>query len=380
MEAERADHPVEDDDRRCEAGPDVEADEVVDPAEGRILELRVVLDVTRCDRPPLLDREVRHEQVRLTIRKRIDAWGVPLRADRCGLARLAEPDEAAHDVRRLAHFLDGDSEQRLDVVLGADTLADRHDQPFALERFFQLRGRAGLLESQRGLTGERFQPRDLVRRKRAAPGGARSDHDGEDARGRDDGDEGGALRADAIGEPPVDARRGLDVEDRQRRRLEHGARDRRGLVLEIEGDRRPPLHVLAVGSGDEPCRVLAVIGDQRDSRELHAEDRDDLVQERAADRGRVSRARKPGEENCRLVRPARLVRHGSVGLVAVTTPICEESEHGRDEQHRRQGEQQVADSDREQHWAPLMIRRGGAAPKQNEGGPSLGGVGAAGTP
>jgi hypothetical protein len=70
-------------------------------------------------------------------------------------------------------------------------------------------------------------------------------------------------------------------------------------------------------------------------------------------------------------------------------PEERQERYGRDEQHCCEGEQQIADSDREQrcrgqhlanegHWAIRMIRRREAG--ENEGGPPLGGVGAAGTP
>ena len=117
--------------------------------------------------------------------------------------------------------------------------------------------------------------------------------DGDDAVGGDQRDVGRALRPGRNSEPRAHPRV-ADVVHGERRRLAHCGRDPGRLLQQIDPDVAPPFDVLAVGAREIARRLPPVLRDERERREVDAEENADLVEEGAGDTLDVGRARELG--------------------------------------------------------------------------------------
>jgi hypothetical protein len=157
VEAEDADHPIEDEDRRDEHGERVEVEQGLDAAHLRVLERRLLANVADRDRAPLAGREIRSGQVLRHLPDRDEALVRPLGGDRHRRALFSEPQEAAADACGQARGLDCDAEQVVEVELGANLAGDRGDEAFAFQRVGELIGGARAVERECGFSGERLK-------------------------------------------------------------------------------------------------------------------------------------------------------------------------------------------------------------------------------
>ena len=86
----------------------------------------------------------------------------PLGEDRHRLARLAEADEAAIDVRRPRRLLDRDLEELVEVAPRPEGERDAGDQALSLERVGERRRGAGPLQGESRLGREGLHQRQLA--------------------------------------------------------------------------------------------------------------------------------------------------------------------------------------------------------------------------
>ena len=191
VDGEHADHPVEDDDRRRErrarsrarAGP------------RSVLALETPTRRPRCDRPAGLER--RGSRRGQPLRPRSPTGSTPVGRPLGPIARpspvLAEADEAARERRGARQLLDGDAHDRVEIELRAHLARDRREQPLALERVLERRGRARPLERDRRLGRDRPQRAELLGRERAPLVRRRDDEHGDHPLAGDERDEGGAA-------------------------------------------------------------------------------------------------------------------------------------------------------------------------------------------
>ena len=136
-------------------------------AERRVVQLRRIEHVADRDRAALARRQVRRRAGGSVVRA-ADAGRRPLGEDRHRLARLAEADEAALDVRRPRRLLDRDLEQLVEVAPRAERAARsaRSGAPARARR--RARRGARPLEREPGLGRERLHQRELVLVEEAA--------------------------------------------------------------------------------------------------------------------------------------------------------------------------------------------------------------------
>src|SRR6266576_4465992 len=177
---------------------------------------------------------------------------------------------------------------------GADAARDRRDQPLAGERLVEGRRQARAVEGDRRLAAHGLHQAQFLGREGPAVAGRRGHQDADHALVDHQRDERRALRPGGPGERLADEHGGLDVEDCNRRGLEVRAGDPGRLVAEADPHLRPPADVAAGRAGDEPARLEAVVVDQRQRRELDAEERHDLVEQRAPGDLRLLRPRQRG--------------------------------------------------------------------------------------
>ena len=258
VEPEDPDHAIEHDDRRGEDSRGAEVEQGLFPSELGVVERRIVADVSARDRATFASREVGDGKPVGRASDRDEAFRVPLRADRQRVAGADQADEAAGDAGSLAGLIDGDPEDGLEVVLGAHLPADRSHEPLSLQRVLERGRRARTLEGEGRLGGQGLEQGRLVGREDARLAGGGSDEDRRHSLVDDERDEDGALGTDFLGQSPVDHGRAGDVEDGDRSSLEGGARDRRGLGVEVDRDVPPPDRFLAVfearrGRGLDGC-------------------------------------------------------------------------------------------------------------------------------
>ena len=293
VEGEDADHPVEDEDRRRDHGARPELDQRLPPTEARVVELRRGEDVGDRHRPPLARGEVGDGQAAGGVADGLDPGRVPFGADGRLFDLVAEPDERAREVERHPDLLDGDTEHRVEVELGAHAPRDLPDEALPREGFLERVARRGVTQGERGLVGEVLHELGLGRREEAGLL-ARDREDGGHAAVGEEGDEGCAVRAHARCELLVHLRRGLDVEDDERVALAGDRHDRTPSRLEVEHDGLPP--GLVDPARDVAGRHARVLVHGRDHHPGHLEDALELVEEPVCSLAPAPRLRERGRE------------------------------------------------------------------------------------
>ena len=291
VEAEDADRLVEDDDRGREHRGRTELPQPVAAAELRGAEPGRRLEVLDRDGAPLAQGEVRDRKVLRALAERRRAGGQPLGDDRRRLARPAKAHEAPVDSESRADLRDGDLEQRVDVELRAHPHRHPRHEPLPVERLLERGRRPCPLERKRRVAGERLHERDLVRRERPPLPRRHADEHAQHPLLRDQRHPDPALRPHALDEARADAARVLDVVDRDRGRVEHGARDPRRLVHQVEPHLAPPVELALLAEREEAHRLAAVVGHEREGGELDAEERDHVLEQEHRRRLRVARPR-----------------------------------------------------------------------------------------
>jgi hypothetical protein len=265
VQAEHADHAVEDEDRRGDGGERSQGEEGVGaPERGILAELAVRLDICDGHGAAVAGGEVHGRQVRSLVAHRLDPGRVPLCEHGHRLPALAESDEAPrHAADHLGGLLDGDLEDGVEVELGAHAAPDLRDQPLALERGVQGFARPCPAEREGGFAGHALDGVELGGREAPVGVPGRDDeHAGHLAFG-DDGDERGAFRGHGLGERPVDVRRRRNVVDRDRLAGAGGLDEGSRVLVEVERDGAPPVGVDAAGGkADRTARVLVDPGEQ----------------------------------------------------------------------------------------------------------------------
>ena len=300
VQAKHADHPVEDDHRRREDGARAEPVQDLAPAEERVFELRRVAHVGDRDRASLAGREVGGRQaLDRFLADRRETLGEPLRPHRQPLARLTEPQEAARGTEGAARLGDGHARDGVEIVHGTDAPRDLGHQSLAREGLVQGRRRSRPVERDCRLACDRLHQPELLRRERAPLARRRKDEHAGHPLVDGERHERGALRAGRLRQAAADERRRLYVVHRDRRRVEVRARDPRRLVHEVDPHLGPPLDVFAAAPRHEAVGLAAVLADQRERREVDAQQCDDFVEQRPPDRDRFmhprQRARKRGD-------------------------------------------------------------------------------------
>ena len=348
VHAEHADHPVEDDHRRRQDCPRAESIQRLAAAEERVVELGRRAHVGNGDRAKLTGREVGGRQaLDGLISNWLEAFGKPFGAHRQALARLAEPDEAARCAEGAPGLRDRHARDGVEIVDGADAARDLGDQALAGQRLVERSRRAGAVECDGRLPRDRLHQPELLGRERPPLTRARGHQHADHALVHRQWHEGGAFRADRRRQAAADERRGLDVVDGQRRRVEVGARDARGLAAEVEAHLGPPVDVLGSAPRDKPVRLAAVVAHECERRELDAHQRDDLVEQRPAGGDRVLHPREGARQACHGVELAIAERDQLLGLaspgpaqkeVGPVAPARQAYEHRRDEPDQAGGE------------------------------------------
>ena len=168
VQAQHADHPVEDDHRRREDGARAEPLQDLAPAEERVFELRRVAHVGDRDRASLAGRQVGGRQaLDRFFADRRETLGEPLSPHRQPLARLAEPQEAAGGTEGAARLGDGHARNGVEIVHGTDAPRDLGHQSLAREGLVQGRRRPRPVERDCRLACDRLHQPELLRRERA---------------------------------------------------------------------------------------------------------------------------------------------------------------------------------------------------------------------
>ena len=162
MEAEHADHPVEDDHRRRERGAAAELRQGVAASERGIVQLLRARDVGDAHRPPLADGEVRDGQALGHVADRREAVRPPLGAQREPLVGLAEADEAARGPEGTSGLGDGHAGDRVEVARRTDPPRDGRHQPLARESLVKRGRRPGAVERDRRLSGHGLHQPQLL--------------------------------------------------------------------------------------------------------------------------------------------------------------------------------------------------------------------------
>ena len=261
VQAEDADHLVEDDDRGRQRSPRAEVEESLAVAQAGIRDLVGRLVVLDDDRPALPGGEVELRKSRRGVSDRVEPGRVPLGEHRHGLSELAEPDEGARDADRLGRLLDRDAENGVEVELGAHAPPDLGDEPLALQRHSQGFVRASTPEREGRLAGQALHDVELGGREAPMARPGQRDEDTDDVAFRKQGDERGALRSQGIGQRAIHVRRGDGVVDGQRSTLADDRDDRALVFVEVEHDRLPPVLVDAPrGEADGDPQLLVDAG------------------------------------------------------------------------------------------------------------------------
>ena len=314
VKAEHPDHLVEHEDRRRQHSERVEVDERLNPTQLRILKGRLLADVSHGHRPALACRQVRARKPVGDGVDRDEALRMPFGDDRHRPRPVAEPQEAPVDSDRDAGLLHRHAKNRVEVELGTNLAADRGDEPLAFEGLGERVGRACAVERKRCFGRKRLQERELVTVEHLRCARRREDEHCGDALLGEERDEDGALSSDLVGEPSIDPLRAGDVVHDDRPAFEHGARDSRWLLLEVERHLSPPGRVLAGGKRLEALRVRTVLADQRDGSEIDLEQREAGLEQRPRDGVLVARtAEGAGERGNRCQLPVA-ARSGLLGL------------------------------------------------------------------
>ena len=296
VEPEDPDHAIEHADRRGENRCGAEVGQGLPLAERWVVECRIGSDVPARDRAPFASREVGDGKPPGRGSDRNEAVGIPLRADRERVLGADEPDEAPRDPGSLARLLDGDPEDGLEVVLRAHLPADRSHEPLSLERVLECGRRARPLQGEGRLGGQSLEEGRRGDREDARLAGGGRDEDRGDTLVGDERDEDGALGPDLLGQPPVDHGGAGDVVDGDRSSFEGGARDRRGLGVEIDRDVPPPDRLLTVLQRIEAVGATVVLLDDRNRRELDVEQVCYVLQKSPGDSCGIASARQRDRE------------------------------------------------------------------------------------
>ena len=225
--------------------------------------------------------------------QRGDALVLPLGGGLGRAAVVCEPHDRAGGAERSARLGGGDREQRRHAQLGAHLVGDAPDDPLPLERALELGRGARPLESERRLAAELLDEAHLARREPACLLDGHGAQDGDHALAGHERREDAALRAHDRADARVDERRGLGVEDDERRSVEDDARDAGGLGVEVHHRLGEPLLLLPVEERDAALRAPPV-------------DRPHARERRAAARRRPARpgaGRPRGPRACGRARP-----------------------------------------------------------------------------
>ena len=181
-------------------------------------------------------------------------------------------------------------------MLGAHLPADRSHEPLSLERILECGRRARPLQGEGRLGGQSLEEGRLGDREDARLAGGGRDEDRGDTLVGDERDEDGALGPDLLGHSPVDHGGAGDVVDGDRSSFEGGARDRRGLGVEIDRDVPPPDRLLTVLQGIEAVGATVVLLDDRNRRELDVEQVCYVLQKSPGDSCGIASARQRDRE------------------------------------------------------------------------------------
>ena len=252
--------------------------------------------------------------------------------------------EAAAGAEGAPCFRDRRQQRRAKVELGPEPAADRHDEPLAVERLGEGEGRPGALEGDSGLGRERLHERQLVRGEGALLLRRRDRDHCDHPVGADERDVRRALRASSSGEPRADTRI-ADVVDGETGCVPHGRRDPGRLPHEVGALVLPPGDVGAVRPGEIAGRLAAVLRHERERGEVDAEQRADLVQQRAGDALDVGG---PGE-----------LRGDALEARPLAFPLGDRGPLASDRSHAVGGPDDEADDERAK-------RRGEGAPSRGE--------------
>ena len=283
MEREHTEKVVEHEDGHAQHRARLELPEGLEPSEGRVLELRRVLDVLDRDGRARPRRQIGDGQCRPRPNG-LQAGDMPLG---CDVPSVSEPDQAAVDFERRAGLADGDVEELVDLELGADARGDVGDETLPLQRVGERDARAGTVERERGLRREPLHQRELVGLERARPGDGADRQHGDHALVGDQRNERKALRLRRLHHSAAQDLGRRSVVDGEGSRLEGRRRDTRGLVHEVHPHLGEPVELSAVDAPHDAGGTLPVVVDAEKACELDADVLLDLRQQRGRDGRRV---------------------------------------------------------------------------------------------
>ena len=346
VQREHAERLVEDPDRRRQHSAAADLAERVDGAERGVADRDVRFDVAHRDRPLLPQREVRDRQPLRVPADRLDLGRVPFERDRRPVVGIAESDERALRAKCPRGLLDRDAHHGVEVELRPELGRDPADHALTLERVGERGRRAKPIERECRLVGERLEEREVVAREHPAGRRAGDGEHGEHASLRHERDERRALRTDALDEPPVDERRGIGVEHRERQSAEDRARSPGRLVAKVDVRLAEPFDVVALHARDDAHGPVELLPDDDEAAVLDAQELRGLVDEGAPDGlgavGTDERGRELGHRGqlaVELGRPRLGLSHPVLAAdEAAVTRDAHEEEQGRHERGQEHGE------------------------------------------